>query len=105
MPSIMRIWRGEVSADRAAEYLERVTPIALADYGRIPGNRGAWVLSRSAGEAGEVTEIMTLSLWDSMTSICAFAGDPPDRAKYYDFDAEYLLSLAPSVEHWQVHSD
>jgi hypothetical protein len=48
---------------------------------------------------------MTLSLWDSMTSICAFAGDPPDRAKYYDFDAEYLLSLAPSVEHWQVQGD
>jgi heme-degrading monooxygenase HmoA len=102
MPSIMRIWRGEVSADRAAEYLERVTPIALADYKRIPGNRGAWVLSRSAGE---VTQITTLSLWDSMTSICAFAGDPPDRAKYYNFDAEYLLSLSPSVEHWQVHGD
>ena len=102
MPSIMRIWRGEVSASHAAEYLERVTPIALADYRRIPGNRGAWVLSRSAGE---VTEIMTLSLWDSMTSICAFAGDPPDRAKYYNFDAEYLLSLAPSVEHWQMQGD
>ena len=60
MPNIMRIWRGEVSADRTPEYLERVTPIALADYRRIPGNRGAWVLSRSAGE---VTEIMTLSRW------------------------------------------
>src|SRR5260370_42410801 len=85
--------RGEPRDAGLVEYLERVTPIGLVDYRCIPGNRGAWVLSRSAGE---VTEIMTLSLWDSMTSICAFAGDPPDRAKYYNFDAEYLLSLAPS---------
>jgi hypothetical protein len=34
-----------------------------------------------------------------------FRRDPPERAKYYDFDAEYLLSLAPSVEHWQVQGD
>lgn len=49
MPNIMRIWRGEVPADRAPEYLERVTPIALADYRRIPGNRGAWVTEPIGG--------------------------------------------------------
>lgn len=100
MPQIMRIWRGEVPAGRAAGYLERVTPIALADYRRVPGNLGAWVLSRPAGE---VTQVITLSLWESMASIRAFAGDAPERAKYYDFDAEYLLSLPETVEHWEVH--
>jgi heme-degrading monooxygenase HmoA len=100
MPRILRIWRGETPAARAAEYLQRVTPIALADYRRIPGNRGAWVLSRAAGD---VTQVMTVSLWDSMASIRAFAGDHPETAKYYDFDPEYLLRLAPEVEHWEVH--
>lgn len=100
MPRIMRIWRGECLTSQAPEYLARMTPTALADYRRIPGNLGAWVLSRPAGDA---TQIMTLSVWESMSAIRAFAGDPPERAKYYDFDPEYLLSLAPTVEHWEVH--
>lgn len=96
----MRIWRGAVPTSRAAEYLERVTPIALADYRGIAGNRGAWSISRKVGDA---TEVMTVSVWDSMDAIRAFAGDPPERAKYYDFDPDYLLALAPTVEHWTVH--
>ena len=96
---IMRIWRGRTRTDRAAEYLSRMTPVALAGYHGVPGNRGAWVLSRADGE---VTEIATLSLWDSRESIRAFAGDDIERAKYYDFDPEYLLSLSPTVEHWEV---
>lgn len=100
MPQIMRIWRGEVPASRAAEYLERVTPVALADYQRIAGNHGAWVLSRTTGD---VTQVVTLSLWESMAAIRAFAGDAPELAKYYDFDPEYLLSLPATVEHWDVH--
>lgn len=99
MTEIMRIWRGETPTSRAAEYLERMTPVALADYTRVAGNRGAWVLSRAQGD---VTEVITLSLWESMESIRAFAGDDLDRAKYYDFDPDYLVSLPPTVEHWEV---
>jgi heme-degrading monooxygenase HmoA len=100
MSEIMRMWRGETPTSRAAEYLERMTPVALADYARVPGNRGAWVLSRVRGD---VTEVMTLSLWESMDSIRAFAGDDAERAKYYDFDPQYLASLPPTVQHWEVH--
>jgi hypothetical protein len=46
--------------------------------------------------------VMTLSLWESLDSIRAFAGDDLERAKYYDFDPEYLLSLPATVEHWEV---
>jgi heme-degrading monooxygenase HmoA len=96
---IMRIWRGEVRTDRATEYLARMTPAAMADYRSVPGNRGAWVLSR---RKGAVTEVATLSLWSSLESIRAFAGEDLDRAKYYDFDPAYLLSLPETVEHWEV---
>jgi heme-degrading monooxygenase HmoA len=96
---IMRIWRGEVPTRRAAEYLARMTPVAMTDYRRVHGNRGAWVLSRANGE---VTEVATLSLWESLDVIRAFAGADVERAKYYDFDPEYLLSLPATVEHWEV---
>ncbi|HEX2494586.1 MAG TPA: hypothetical protein VHK24_12485 [Steroidobacter sp.] len=100
MTQIMRIWRAETPTRRAAEYLQRMTPVALKDYKQVPGNRGAWVLSRGRGD---VTEVMTLSLWDSMESIREFAGEDVARAKYYDFDPQYLLSLPATVEHWEVH--
>ena len=96
---IMRIWRGEVPTQRAAEYLARMTPAAMSDYRRVQGNRGAWVLSRTTGA---VTEVTTLSLWESLESIRAFAGDDLERAKYYDFDPVYLTSLPEKVEHWEV---
>lgn len=99
---IMRIWRGEVPTQRAAEYLARMTPTAMSDYRRVHGNRGAWVLSRSNGA---VTEVATLSLWESLESIRAFAGDEPERARYYDFDPAYLTSLPETVEHWEVHAE
>jgi hypothetical protein len=100
MAKIMRIWRGEVDTARAAEYLQRVTPVALRDYACTPGYRGAWVLSRPVGA---VTQVLTMSLWDSMAAIRTFAGDAPEAAKYYDFDPEYLLALSLTCEHWQVH--
>jgi heme-degrading monooxygenase HmoA len=37
-----------------------------------PGNRGAWMLRRDQGDR---TEFLTLSLWDSVDAIRAFAGD------------------------------
>jgi heme-degrading monooxygenase HmoA len=96
---IMRIWRGEVSARRASEYLARMTPVAMADYRRVHGNRGAWVLTRTKGD---VTEVATLSLWESLDVIRAFAGEDVERARYYDFDPQYLLALPEKVEHWEV---
>ena len=96
---VMRIWRGEVPTQRAAEYLARMTPAAMADYRSVHGNRGAWVLSR---KKDAVTEVATLSLWESLDSIRAFAGEDVERARYYDFDPEYLTSAPATVEHWEV---
>ena len=43
-----------------------------------------------------------LTLWDSMDAIRRFAGDEPERARYYPEDSEYLLELEPFVEHYEV---
>ncbi len=47
-------------------------------------------------------EIVTLSFWDSVQAIKAFAGDDIDRAVYYPEDDRYLLKRDPNVLHYQV---
>jgi hypothetical protein len=49
-----------------------------------------------------VAEFTTLTLWDSMDAIRRFAGDEPERARYYPEDPEYLLEMTPFVEHYEV---
>jgi hypothetical protein len=37
-----------------------------------------------------------------MQAIRLFAGDELTKAKYYDFDHDYLLELEPQVLHFEV---
>ncbi|MGH7501938.1 MAG: hypothetical protein ACREL7_09295 [Longimicrobiales bacterium] len=45
---------------------------------------------------------MFVSLWDSLESVKAFAGPDVDRARYYEEDPRYLLSLVEHVDHFEV---
>jgi hypothetical protein len=47
------------------------------------------------------SEIVTLSWWTSMDAIRAFAGEPPDRARYFPEDSQYLLTRPDYVRHYQ----
>ena len=42
------------------------------------------------------------TLWDDLDAIRRFAGDELTRAKYYDFDPDFLLELEPEVTHFEV---
>lgn len=97
---IARIWRGAVRAADLEAYRAYVTETGLADYKATPGNRGAYLLTRAAGEVGEV---VTLSLWDSFESIARFAGSDYERARYYPEDERFLLEFPENVEHYEVH--
>jgi len=96
---IARIWRGRTRADRSDEYLAFLERTGLSDYRHTEGNRGALVLRREVDGAAEFT---LLTLWDSMDAIRRFAGDEPERARYYPEDPEFLLELTPFVEHYEV---
>jgi heme-degrading monooxygenase HmoA len=99
---IARIWHGIVPKQRSAEYLELMRTRALPDYRRVPGNEGAHVLVR---DDGDVVHFETLSFWASMAAIAAFAGPDVTAARYYDFDADFLLHLEPTVTHHEVYTD
>ena len=49
--------------------------------------------------------IVFISLWDSLDSIRAFAGDDITKARYYPRDTEFLHELEPNVRHLEVAAD
>jgi heme-degrading monooxygenase HmoA len=96
---IARIWRGRTAASRSDEYVSFLERTGLRDYRQTAGNRGVLLLRRVSHGVAEFT---TLTLWDSMDAIRRFAGDQPERARYYPEDPEYLLEMPPFVEHYEV---
>ena len=96
---IARIWRGTVRADKAAEYVDYVVATGIRQYRSTPGNCGAWILRRPVGE---LTEIVTFSLWEDMDAVRAFAGDDPSRAVYYPEDDRFLVDRGETVEHYET---
>lgn len=98
---IARIWRGRTTASKAAAYVEYLERSGVAEYRRTKGNRGVFMLRRTKGE---VSEFLLLTLWDSMDSIRAFAGDDVDKARYFPKDREFLLEFEPTVDHYDVLS-
>ena len=99
---IARLWHGVVPAAKSEAYLKLMREVALPDYHRTPGNRGAWCLTRAEGD---VTHFEMLTFWDDFAAIRRFAGDDVEAAKYYDFDPQYLIELEPRVRHAVVHGE
>jgi heme-degrading monooxygenase HmoA len=95
---IARIWRGVVRLADADEYADYIRDTGFSEYAATSGNRGAWMLRRAQGDR---TEFITLSLWDSVDAIRAFAGDDIEAAVLYPEDARYLVGES-TVTHYQV---
>jgi hypothetical protein len=93
---IARIWHGIVPLAKADEYLTLMRTVALPEYRSTPGNRGAWCLRRVEGE---IVHFDMLTFWDDVDAIRRFAGDDYEAAKYYDFDADFLIEFEPGVRH------
>ncbi len=96
---IARVWRGITLAEKADAYIEYLSETGLRDYAKTPGNQGVTVLRRLQGEH---SEIVLISLWDSMAAVRAFAGENPERSVYYPGDEDYLLEMEPLVRHYEV---
>jgi heme-degrading monooxygenase HmoA len=88
---IARIWRGHAANAKADAYFRHVTGTVFPSLKALAGHRGAWLLRR---QADGKTEFLALTLWESLDSIRAFAGDdiataivePEARAVLADFD-------------------
>jgi heme-degrading monooxygenase HmoA len=96
---IARIWTGRVNTLDAAEYADYIRDTGFAEYGETPGNRGAWLLRR---DQGGTTEFITLSLWESVDAIRAFAGEDIEAAVLYPADLRYLIDGVSTIAHYDV---
>jgi len=96
---IARRWHGRIPAAKADEYLKLTKDVGLADYKSTAGNRGAWCLHRLDGD---VVHVEMFTLWDDEEAVRRFAGQDMLKAKYYDFDPDYLLELEPEVVQFDV---
>jgi heme-degrading monooxygenase HmoA len=96
---IVRIWHGVTAAESSEEYRDYLSATGVPDYRATEGNLGVYVLRRLEGERAH---FLTVSFWESIEAIEAFAGSDPERARYYPRDEEYLLDFEPTVEHYEV---
>ena len=96
---ITRVWRGKASAEAAEAYEAFLRETAYPDYGDVNGNRGWLLLRRPSAEA---VEFVFVSFWDSMDAVRRYAGEDPERPKYYPQDRAALLELPEGVDHYEV---
>ena len=85
-------------ADAYRAYIEET---GISDYQSIPGNKGAWIMTN---KNGDLTEVVTLSFWESEEAIRAFAGDDISVARFYPEDDRYLIDWGKVVHHYEVYS-
>jgi heme-degrading monooxygenase HmoA/uncharacterized damage-inducible protein DinB len=96
---IARSWDGLTKAKLADAYADYVRQTGVRELTATSGNRGVYLLRRREGEK---TRFRVVSLWDSMEGIRRFAGEDPERARYYPEDERFLDTLSPTVEHFEV---
>jgi heme-degrading monooxygenase HmoA len=99
---IARLWRGWTAPEDADAYVDYLNRTGIPAYRGTPGNRGAWILRRQADER---VEFVTLTFWDSMDAVRAFAGDEPERAVFYPEDERFLVDREVTVHHFELFGD
>jgi heme-degrading monooxygenase HmoA len=96
---IGRVWKGRTSAARADEYQRYLNANGISTILATKGNRGVTVMRRQVGDAVEFT---VLSVWESMEAVRDFAGADYRKAVILPRDREFLLSVEPEVEHFEI---
>ena len=103
---IGRLWHGWAKPEHADAYERLLRAEVLPGIDRIDGHRGAFVLRRDDGSR---IEFVTLTLWDDLDAVRAFAGDdyelavvPPEaRALLDDFEersAHFDVVIEPASD-------
>ena len=64
-----------------------------------PGNRGIWILRR---EVDDRTELVMITLWDSLDAVKALAGKDYETAVFYPEDERFLIERDLQATHYDV---
>jgi hypothetical protein len=95
---VVRMWRGAVRSEDRDAYVDYIQRTGMREYRETPGNIDAWMLTRDL--PGGLTEIVTVSRWQSLAAIEGFAGAEIERAVFYPEDDRYLVERDITVRHY-----
>ena len=96
---IIRMWRGPVPKAKREAYVGYLQKTGLGDYAKTPGCKGVYLLCR---DIGDQVEFLTMTMWDSIESVKAFAGEDYMKSRYYPEDEKFLTVFNPLVEHFEL---
>ena len=96
---IVRMWHGMVEASKADEYAEFMKERAVPDYSSVDGLIKLLFLK---DVKADVAHFLLVTHWDSMEAVKKFAGENPEKAKYYPEDDDYLLEKEETSALYQV---
>jgi hypothetical protein len=97
---VVRVWKGYGTSDGVDRYCrEHFTHSVLPQLRSIDGFVDAYVLVRPARDE---TEVVVTTVWESIDSVKAFAGESYDRAVVEPVVRELLSRFDDDVTHFTV---
>jgi uncharacterized protein len=96
---ILRLWKARSTAEETGKYVHYVTSKVFPALWAIEGHRGAYLLRRALDDA---TELVVLTLWQSMEAVRRFAGAQAEKAVVEPEARAILTSFDDSVTHFEV---
>ena len=100
---IARIWHGWATPEQADAYEALLRDEVLPGIHRIEGYAGAYVLRAEAG-GGTGVEFVTVTLWETIDAIRAFAGDDHERAVVPPEARALLARFDERSRHYEVRA-
>src|SRR5690242_14693142 len=96
---IGRMWRGWTSSDQADGYEAVFRDVVLPELRDVAGCRGAYLLRRDDEEGAE---FVTLTLFDSLDAVRAFAGEHYQTAVISDEARAVLRDFETTARHFTI---
>jgi heme-degrading monooxygenase HmoA len=96
---IGRMWRGRASRETADGYEEIFKHEVRHELDQVAGYRGAYLLRRDDGDG---VEFVTLTLFDSLDAVRAFAGDQYEAAVVLPAAQALLRDYDRTASHYEV---
>jgi heme-degrading monooxygenase HmoA len=96
---IGRMWRGWTNRDQADGYEAVFRDVVLPELHDVAGCRGAFLLRRDDANGAE---FVTLTLFDSLDAVRAFAGEQYETAVISDEARAVLRDFDTTAQHFTV---
>ena len=96
---IMRVWHGWTAPENADAYEALLRTKIFPWIERVDGYCGAFLLRR---DAGDEVEFVTITRFDSLEAVKAFAGEDYETAVFYPEDDRFLVERDLHADHFDV---